>query len=367
MQKVRIDNVAQGAIIAQDIHANDGRMLISRGAHYRGSFLGRLQNAGILEIFIEEDDPTAREKPNQEDPLQALQQEVLIDDVIYEKTRKQAEQQIMKIMVRLGSMRHTHMNKLFHVVESIMEQLLSQPDLVLSLSKLRSIDDYTYEHSVNVCVISILIGIDLFMEKEVLRELGVGAILHDIGKVGVSERIIKKPGKLYPVEFDEIKRHTELGYQILKGAGFSENVARIALYHHERIDGSGYPHHLEAHDIPLFARVVAIADFYDAISNNRIYRKAMTPDNAYREVIKTSTNHLDEVLVEKFLRHIHMYPVGRGVVLNSMEKGVVIRQNHLMPESPVVRVFERVQGRLVPRYQDLDLSAVPSLFIVDTF
>jgi putative nucleotidyltransferase with HDIG domain len=368
MQKVRIDNIAQGAIIAQDVHANDGRMLISRGAQYRGSFLSRLESAGIFEVFIEDAQETVKDlifpEPN---PIERLQQDIHIDDVIYEKTRKQAEHQVMKIMVRLGSMRQASLDKLFRVVDNIMEQLLARQDLVLSLSKLRSIDDYTYEHSVNVCVISILIGIDLFMEKNALRELGIGAILHDIGKVGVSERIIKKPGRLNPGEFDEIKRHTELGYQILKGAGFDEDVARIALYHHERIDGSGYPHHLEGKAIPLFARVVAIADFYDAISNNRIYRRRMTPDDAYREIIKTSTNHLDETLVEKFLRHIHMYPIGCGVMLNSLQKGVVIRQNRLMPESPVVRVFMRESGRIVPRYVDVDLSAHPSLFITGTF
>ncbi len=368
MQKIRVNQIAQGAVIAQDIHADDGRMLISKGAQYRGSFLGRLENAGIYEVFIEDpDDAKTGEPMSVLSPLERLQQDIHIDDVIYEKTRKQAEHQVMKIMVRLTSMRQANLDKLFRVVDAIMEQLLSSTDLVLSLSKLRSIDDYTYEHSVNVCVISILIGIDMFMDKAALRELGIGAILHDIGKVGVNEKIIKKPGRLNRNEFDEIKRHTELGYQILKGAGFGEDVAKIALYHHERIDGSGYPHHLEGREIPAYARVVAIADFYDAISNNRIYRKRMTPDDAYREIIKTSTNHLDELLVEKFLRHIHMYPVGCGVVLNTFEKGVVIRQNRLMPESPVVRIFARVEGRLVPRYEDLDLSAHPSLFITRTF
>ena len=368
MQKIRVNHIAQGAIIAQDVHASDGRMLISKGAQYRGSFLGRLENAGIYEVFIEDEEDRKEARtwtaPN---PIEQLQQEIHIDDVIYEKTRKQAEHQVMKIMVRLTSMRNANLEKLFRVVDSIMEQLLQNSDLVLSLSKLRSIDDYTYEHSVNVCVISILIGIDMFMDKNMLHELGIGAILHDIGKVGVSERIIKKAGRLNREEFNEIKHHTELGYQILKGAGFSEDVARIALYHHERIDGSGYPHHLEGREIPPFARVVAIADFYDAISNNRIYRRRMTPDDAYREIIKTSTNHLDEQMVEKFLRHVHMYPIGCGVVLNTFEKGVVIRQNRLMPESPVVRVFAREEGRLVPRCEDVDLSAHPSLFITRTF
>ncbi len=368
MQKTKIEEIALDAIIAKDVHARDGMMLISKGTKYRGSFLGRLLNAGIQEVYIEEiEDEYIRSTPLNWDSIAHFQEDVRIDDIIYEKTRRQAEHQMMKMMVRLGTMRHVNMEKIVRAVEAIMEELLTKTDVVLSLSKLRSIDDYTYEHSVNVCVIALVIGKDLFLEKDAVQELGIGAILHDIGKVGVSERIIKKPGRLTSEEFDEIKQHTELGFRILKGAGFSDVIAQIALHHHERIDGSGYPRHLEDRDIPLFARVVAIADFYDAISNNRIYRKKMSPDQAYREVIRTSTNHLDEMLVEKFLRHVHMYPIGTGVVLNTMEKGVVISQNRLMPESPIVRVFHRENRQYAGRCEDVDLSGKPAIFITDTF
>ena len=371
MQKIKIGQIAKGAVIAQDVYTADGRILISRGTPFRDSFLARLDIAGIREILVadlhhEED----RDQAIRLDPLLSLQQEIQIDDIIYEKTRRQAERQIMKTMIRFGSMRQGRLDRVMKTVELIMEQLLSQTDMVLSLSKLRSIDDYTYEHSVNVCVISLVIGIELNLEKASLRELGIGAILHDIGKVGVDERIIKKPGRLSREEFDEVKQHTELGYQILRGNGLSEEVARIALYHHERIDGSGYPHHLEGKGIPLYARIVAISDFYDAITNDRIYRKRMTPENAYREIIRTASNHLDEGLVEKFLKHVRMYPTGSGVVLNTGEKAIVISQNLLMPESPGVRLFireSRENGMYGHRCEDLDLAVFSSLFIVDTF
>jgi len=371
MLKISIGQIAAGAILAQDIYTGDGRILLSRGTPFRDSFKMRLEAAGIRDVHIEDEngDQTC-ETAILQDPILALQEVVRIDDVIYEKTRRQAERQIMKTMIRIGSMRPGHLERIMKAVESIMKQLLEQTDMVLSLSKLRSIDDYTYEHSVNVCVISIVIGLEMGLEKDALRELGIGAILHDIGKVGVDERIIKKPGRLSREEFDEVKLHTELGYQILRGNGLSEDVARIALYHHERIDGSGYPHHLDGRAIPLYARIVAVADFYDAITNDRIYRRKMSPENAYREVIRTASNHLDEILVEKFLKHVHMYPNGSGVILNTREKAVVIGQNRLMPESPTVRVFIREArggGLYGHRCEDVNLSVTPSLNIVDTF
>jgi len=368
MQKIHVANISHGAIIAQDIYSNDGRMLISQGVPFKGSFLSRLINGGIHEIFIE-DDIEQKEKTDaiHNDPILKIQQKIKIDDVIYEKTRKQAEHLIMKTMTRHVSKQSINLKKITEMIEIIVKELLSTEDIVLSLSKLRSIDDYTYEHSVNVCVISIIIGIELFLEKDSLKDLGVGAILHDIGKVGVSERIIKKPGSLLPAEFGEIKTHTELGYQILKGAGFSEDIAQIALYHHERVEGSGYPHHLEGVSIPLYARIVAVADVYDALSNNRIYRKKMTPDNVYRELIKTSTNHLDELLVEKLLKHIHMYPNGSGVILNTGEKGVIVNQNRLMPESPVVRVIIKNNQIMSPKTIDIDLSVESQIYIASTF
>ncbi len=369
MQLASINKVPSGAVISRDIYTFDGRMLISKGSLFRDSFFERLLDVGIKEIYIADTVQELAEDHRTRDFLELIQMQdaIHIDDVIYEKTRKQAEYQVMRMMVRLSTMRHARVDKLIQAVESIMEELLSQIDVVLSLSKLRSIDDYTYEHSVNVCVVSLVIGMEQGLQKDALKTLGIGAVLHDIGKVGISDRIIKKPGKLSAKEFGEIKLHTELGYRILKSAGIAEEIAQIALYHHERVDGSGYPHNIESSTIPLYARIVAIADFYDAVSNDRIYRKKMSPDSVYRELIKTSSNHLDEGLVEKFLKHIYMYPLGVGVILNTYEKGVVIKQNNLMPESPVVRVFHRNSEDIGKRYEDLDLSIHPGISIRETF
>lgn len=352
MQKIFIESVEQGSIIAKDIINDDGRILLSKGTVFKDNLIKRLENAGISEVFIE-------------DPKKLVG--LHIDDVIFEKTRSQARSQVKKTMVKFNTMCHINIDKINAIVDDIMNQLLSKKDIVLTLSQIRSIDDYTYEHSVNVCVLSLIVGIDLNLEKDMLKKLGVGALLHDIGKVGVSESILKKPSKLTCEEFDEIKKHTQYGYDILSKTDVSEESALIALYHHEKFDGSGYNTGLKGGNIPLFSRIVAIADVYDAISNNRVYRNAMKPNDVYRYIAKLGNSHFDTEIMEKFVRHLSLYPNGTGVVLNTNHKGVVIGQNKLFPESPIVRFFKKDSNGIKKLYVDVDLSLTKYLYIKDTF
>lgn len=376
MLKMFIDDINPGAVIAKDILDIDGRMLVSNGTIVRDEFIQRLRNLGINEVYIKSDN----REFNQQDFFQQkfskhefIQKEddikkgLHIDDIIYEKTRVQAQMQVKKVMVRLGTMGHTNITKINIIVEDIIQQLLSKKDIVLTLSKLRSIDDYTYEHSVNVCVLSLVVGVDLFLDKDSLRSLGTGAILHDIGKVGISEDILKKPSKLSYDEFEEIKKHTELGYDILTKTNVPEESAEIALCHHEKFDGSGYPKKIRGSKIPLFARIVAVSDVYDAISNDRVYRKKISPDKAFKLIIRSENAHFDTEVMEKFVNHLNLYPTGTGVILNTNHKAIVIGQNKLLPESPIIRLFRKEKNDIKNLYVDVDLSLTKHLYIKDTF
>ncbi len=370
MQKIIIDSVASGAIIAKDIVNADGRILLSKGTIYNASYYKRLSGAGINEIFIEA--PGKVDFSEDTDTSNIIDGSVLvsalqIDDVIFEKTRTQAQIQVKKAMVKFSTMSHINIEKIKNIVDNIMEQLLSKKNIVLTLSQIRSVDDYTYEHSVNVCVLSLIVGIDLSLDKISLKKLGIGAILHDIGKVGIPENILKKPSKLTFNEFEEIKKHTKYGYEILRQTDVSEESALIALHHHEKFDGTGYSNKLKGDSIPLFARIVAIADVYDAISNNRVYRKRMSPDKVYKHIARLGHTHFDNEIMEKFVSHLSLYPNGTGVILNTNHKGVVIGQNKLLPQSPVIRLFKKERTDIKNRYVDIDLSITQHLYIKDTF
>ena len=361
MQRTLIEELTPGVIVANDIHNHNGTMLIPKGTVFSGDLMKRLENTGVKDIYIDDYGQETQEA------ITDFQKNLCIDDVICKNTKIQAQKQIKKAMMRFNAMGKIQIGKINLIVESIIEQLLSKRDIVLSLSRLRSIDNYTYEHSLNVCVLSLILGIDLNVDKHMLSTLGTGAIMHDVGKVVVPEDILKKPTKLTPAEFAEIKKHTEYGYYILKNSDISEEAAGIALYHHEKYDGSGYNKSFKGDTIPLFSRIVAVADAYDAMSNDRVYKKRMAPDLVYKEIARLTGKHFDAVVIEMFLRHLSIYPIGIGVVLNTSHKGVVIAQNKFLPESPVIRVFKKDKNSLKVIGVDIDLSQTRHLYIRETF
>ena len=361
MQRTLLSELKPGVVIAKDIYNHNGVMLVPKGTTSSGDLIQQLQNTGISDIYTKDDEQEIFEA------ITKLQKNLCIDDIICKNTKVQAQKQIKKTMLRFNSMGKIQIKKINTLVESIIEQLLSKRDIVLTLSRLRSIDNYTYEHSLNVCVLSIILGIDLKIDKQLLNILGTGAIMHDVGKVVISEDILKKPTKLTAAEFEEIKKHTEYGYEILKNSDISEEAAGIALYHHEKYDGSGYNRNFSGEQIPLFSRIVAVADAYDAMSNDRIYKKRMSPDLVYREIVRLNGRHFDSSVIEMFLKHLCLYPVGTGIILNTNHKGVVIAQNRYLPESPVVRIFKKDRSNARVVGVDVDLSLTKYLHIKETF
>lgn len=373
MQRICIGDIKPGNIIAKDIFNLDGILLVPSGTSIGEKIVVRLKDAGIREVFIKPQDinneePEVLKKAFENtSSLESINVFLKLDDIIYQKTREQAQKYIKKTIFKVGTMSGQNFRRISLLIEEIIEQLLEQKDVILTLSKLRSVDDYTYEHSVNVCILSLIMGIDLNLDKNSLKNLGIGAMLHDIGKVGVSEDVLKKPSRLTSYEFDEIKRHTNFGYEILKSSNVPEEAAVIALCHHEKFDGTGYNSKIKGKDIHTLARITSIADVYDAMSNDRVYKQKKKPDIVFKEIIKLGGTHFDNELLSVFMKHITMYPVGTGVILNTNHKGVVIKHNNFLPESPVVRVFKNNSGNAKIEYADIDISTTKYLFIKDTF
>jgi len=254
------------------------------------------------------------------------------------------------------------------IVYKIIEELLSNEDILLSLSEIRSVDDYTFEHSVHVCILSLITGIDLGFDMVRLRDLGVGALLHDIGKLKVPQEILKKPSQLTVEEFEEIKKHTIYGYEILKdNKQINIASAYIAFGHHERFDGSGYPLQLKGENIHLCARIVAIADVFDALSSNRVYRRKLHINEVVEYITSLSAQHFDKHIVESFVKHVIVYGVGTGVILNTLEKGIVVRLNKALPTRPVIRVIFDKAGKKLTQYYEIDLSTKVNVSIIDYY
>lgn len=361
MEKTTLEKVKYGAVFAKDVYAIDGKLLVKKGTTYREPFTDRFKEYGIREIFVEKTcDSISKQEID-------ITKSFSIQDVIHEKTRMHASNQMNRTLSRMGAVSNSNIRKVRKLVEAMIDELLEKKDFVLALSQMRSVDDYTYQHSVNVGVLSIMIGIDLSLSREELRCLGTGAILHDIGKTMIPEEIIKKPSKLTKEEYTEVKKHTEYGYEMLRQTDISEEAAQIALFHHEKYDGSGYASGLKNTGIPLYSRIVAVADVYDAMSNDRVYQRKSTHEKVFREITHQGNRHFDPDIMEIFARHLHIYPNGSGVILNTGQRGIVLEQNSLYPESPMIRVFTPEYQDIRKLYFDTDLSLMREHYITDTF
>jgi putative nucleotidyltransferase with HDIG domain len=243
------------------------------------------------------------------------------------------------------------------VVQSITESILRNPGALLGLLRIKTKDDYTFLHSVSVCALLVAFCHSRGMDDELIREAGLGALLHDTGKALVPDAILNKPGPLTDEEFAIIRKHPEDGYNLLRQ---SPEVGQIALditrHHHERRDGTGYPDKLAGDAISELAQMAAIVDVYDAITADRCYHKGMPAAAALRKMYEWSKFHFDPHLVQQFMRCVGIYPVGTLVLLESGRLGVVVEPHESNLLSPKVNVFFSTRTNVYIKPEMVDLA-----------
>ncbi len=227
------------------------------------------------------------------------------------------------------------------LIQELVSSVIRNPDASSWLSNLKGQDTYTADHSMNVCMISLVFGRHLGLKEGPLNELGLGALLHDIGKIRTPPEVLNKPGKLTDKEMNLMRYHTIMGRDLLiKSPGISDTVIDVAYSHHERQTGGGYPRGITGDQISLFAKMVSIVDVYDAITSNRIYHRGIRTEDALRNIYKWRGKHFDPYLAEQFMQCIGTYPVGAIVELTNGEIGIVVgfeQKRRLLPQVMVVR------------------------------
>ncbi|HEY9070673.1 MAG TPA: HD-GYP domain-containing protein [Candidatus Ozemobacteraceae bacterium] len=250
------------------------------------------------------------------------------------------------------------------VASHLVGEILASPDAIINLIDIKSFDDYTFTHNINVATIAIMIGHAMNLSRDELHELGTGALLHDVGKLKVSLSILNKDGKLTDSEFAEMKRHSVYGYEILcRSADLAERSRQVALLHHERFGGNGYPKGLKGRDIPLFARITTIADVYDALTTDRPYRVSMTPYDAIKIVMSGVDTQFDPEVLQHFIRRLSLYPNGSLVKLNDGSIGMVLRANQQAVMRPVIKILRDKSGVRLKQRREIDLMNEKNLFI----
>jgi len=242
------------------------------------------------------------------------------------------------------------------LVEEISSSVLRNPGALISLSRLKTADDYTYMHCVAVCALMVATGRQLGMEEGELRVVGMAGLLHDIGKALMPMDVLNKPGKLTDEEFAIIKKHPEEGHRLLvEGGSVGEIPLDVCLRHHEKVDGSGYPGRLQGNQITLYAKMGAVCDVYDAITSNRPYKAGWDPAESVRRMTEWSKGHFDPKVFQAFVKSIGIYPVGSLVRLGSGRLGVIVEQSEKSLLTPKVKVFFSTKSnhRIPPEVLDL--------------
>ncbi|MGD8577504.1 MAG: HD-GYP domain-containing protein [Thiohalophilus sp.] len=226
-------------------------------------------------------------------------------------------------------------------VRLMTESITRNPDAMMLLTNLKNVDEYLIMHAVNVCVISLVFARFLGFETDEMHELGMGALLHDVGELRLPPEVLHKPGELTPEEHATIQKHTAYGVSILSHtSGITGNILDIVMHHHERNNRSGYPEKLSGQEISSFAKIVGIIDVYDSLTSPAPYRNHISSIEALKTMYDWRGTLFDEVLIENFIKCLGVYPIGSTLELNSGEIGIVIStsaQSRLLPTLLLVK------------------------------
>lgn len=333
-----------GKRLARTIRDAEGKVLLAAGVALTPGYIKSLQQRGYRWVYVENE----------------LAPDITVTEAVNEETYQKALQ-VAKKTLESRALPAGRLSEAKKVVQKIMTELEGNSELCYTMSVIRSVDEYTFEHSVNVCLLSLVIGAALHYSRDDLQNLGVGALLHDLGKIHMPD-LVRKQGSLTPGEWERMKEHTTLGFNDLRRHfDLSLLSAHVAYQHHERLDGSGYPRGLKGGEIHEFGLISAVADVFDAMNADRPYRPRREPQETAEELRRQAGKTLHPEMVKKLLERVALYPTASIVLLSSGEIGVVAGQTS-DPARPRVRIVADADYRLVEPY-DLDLRERPNLTV----
>lgn len=250
------------------------------------------------------------------------------------------------------------LNPVEEITDKTIDEIFKNPDALACVINIRNTDEYLLEHSVSVSVLITIFARFLKIEKPIVQQLSVGAFLHDVGKIMVPEKILNKPGKLTDDEFTTMKTHVNHSIEIIQNTpGISELSLEVAALHHEKLDGNGYPFNIPGDKISTYGRMISICDIFDALTANRCYKDGYSHIKAF-SILRSlaESNHLDQRLVNLFIKCMGVYPVGSLVELNSNKVAIVEQRNLEDPTNPKVRSFYNSKQHNYVMTEDIDLA-----------
>ncbi len=352
MFRLSLRHVRPGLVVARSIYHANGTLLLGHGIELDARLITRLSAIGIDSVYVK-------------NPYFACEPE----EILSEKTRVETARLTHKTFETYRKSGTLNLGDLQRATKMLVEDVLDNKPVLIHLTDIRTHDDYTFGHSINTCILSAMIGVKMKLREAELKELALGVILHDIGKMLIPAEVLNKKEPLSPEERRLIEEHPGSGFDILRRhESIPLTSAHVAFQHHENVDGTGYPRGLAAEEIHRYARIAAVADLYDAITSDRPYRPAMLPHEAYEVVVGLRGSKIDPAITDVFLENVALFPVGTMVRLDSGETCVVTSVYPGLQARPKVKVVLDEFGRQIAD-QDIviDLTKELTRFIVKVF
>jgi HD-GYP domain-containing protein (c-di-GMP phosphodiesterase class II) len=338
MRYVHIDSVEPGQFLGKTIFSGNGVVLLSEGVQLTVYMITQLRRIGVTMLYIKD--------PNFDD--------VEIADLLSQETKQAVMRQMGEVFEAIRSGKELSAKNINFKIDQLLEEITKNKEVLVQLTDIRTKDNDLYVHSLNVCMMATLIGVNLGLTQAQLKELAIGALLHDVGKVDPQT----DDGA------DDVHRHHAWrGFDILKAnREFSLLSAHVAFQHHEAPDGSGLPRRLTGEHIHLYAKITAVANMYDNLLLDLSQGRRMLPHEACEHMMALAGTKLDREIVIQFLKSVSVYPTGTSVRLTTRETGVVVGQHRGLPGRPIVRVIKSVGGDGL-EVKEIDLAQHTTVFI----
>lgn len=341
MRFVPVNCIREEMIVAKQLLGRNGEILLNTGSVIHASYIEKIKQLGYNGIYINDD----------------LSKDIVISEIISNDLRLKTVKTMKDAFINIENGKcipESSIRNINDIVVNIVEDVLSNKDAMINMIDLKVFDDYTFYHSVNVAVLSIVVGVALNLDKKTLNNLGLAALLHDIGKVFIPKHILNKPGKLTDEEFEIIKTHSLQGYQYLRESFKIPSPAYVSiLQHHERYDGRGYPGQIRGNQISLLAQIISVTDVYDALTSNRSYRKALNPSEAIEYIMGGGGTLFDPQTANCFVERVAPYPVGTCILLSDGTTGIVMENYSDCSMRPKVKIIRKGNDEVQPYNLDL--------------
>ncbi|MEW9702419.1 HD-GYP domain-containing protein [Paenibacillus sp. SI8] len=339
MKYVHLDSVEPGQYLGRTIFSSNGAILLSEDVQLTVFMINTLNRIGVTMIYIKD--------PNLED--------VEIPEIISEETKRTVMKRMGETFDSIRSGKEFNTRSISVSINTLLDEVMKNKDVLIQLSDIRSQDNEMYVHATNVCMMSVLIGINMGLNEGQLKELAIGALLHDVGKIELISDDESVDPKMH---------HTWRGFELLKSKReYSLLIAHVAFQHHETLVGDGVPRGLKSEEIHLYAKITAVANMYDNLLFDVSLGRRMQPHEACEHMMALAGTKLDREVLIQFLKIVSIYPTGASVRLSTRESGVVVGQHRGLPSRPIIRVIKQDVLDRELEIKEIDLAKHTTVFI----